>query len=84
MGYDNNVVIITITAIMMMMIMLVIVVHTENLLQVFHSSLIIFRVFCQTVFKFTVSQMIQLLCCIPLAMLFCYCTRCRIAPAFAS
>lgn len=69
---------------MMGMIMLVIVVHTKHLPQISHSLLIIFRVFCQTVFKFTVSKMIQVLCCVPPAMPSCYCTRCRMAPAFAS
>lgn len=61
MSYDNNAVIITTTTIIMM-IMLVIVVHTECLPQVSPSSLVIFRVFCQRVFKFTVSKMIKVLC----------------------
>lgn len=68
----------------MMMIMLVVVVHTKRLPQVSPSSFILFREFCQTVFKFAVSKITQLLCCIPPAMPFCYCTRCRAAPAFAS
>lgn len=64
--------------------MILVIVHTERLPQVFPSSLIILRDFCQTVFKFTGSKMMQLLCCIPPVMLFCYCTRGRLVPTFFS